>query len=335
MNRRNIKISVIMACHNSSAYLDEAVSSVLNQTLGDLELILIDDFSSDNSIEIAKRYQLQDARVRVLSLPSNFGPATARNTGIRIAKGEWLGILDSDDVAMPTRFEEQMRLTESDKGLVIIGSNSISIDKNSDAIKEYNYPTGHQELVKRLYSIQAFPPHSSFVYRRDMVDKLSAFNPKYVPAEDCDLWLRLSEIGKVASIDKPLVKIRKHENNISNLKGGMLQVLFGSTALVCHFLRVHKCPDPSSGSDEAVWKGFLEWIERRMTEEGVFERRKVWADARAEYFERNNRMNGVFHFGIRLLKSGAAVELVREKVFGSSLPERLSREWMKRSCAAS
>jgi glycosyltransferase involved in cell wall biosynthesis len=324
-----------MACHNSSAYLDEAVSSILNQTLGDLELILIDDFSSDNTIEIAKRYQLQDARVSVLSLTSNFGPATARNAGIRIAKGEWLGILDSDDVAMSTRFEEQMRIAESDKGLVIIGSNSISIDKNGDVIKNHNYPIRHQELVKRLYSIQAFPPHSSIVYRRDIVEKLSAFNPKYMFSEDFDLWLRLSEIGKVASIDKLLVKIRKHEYNISNSKGGMLQLLFGSTALICHFLRAHKFPDPSSGSDEAAWKGFLEWIERRMTEEGVFEKRKVWADARAEYFERNNRMNGALHFGTRLLKSGHAAELMWEKAFGSSLPERLAREWMGRSCRAS
>lgn len=335
MNRQNIKVSVIMACHNSSAYLDEAVSSVLIQTIGDLELIVIDDCSTDDTLEIAEHYQMRDDRVLVLSLPENSGPAIARNIGIRIAKGEWLGILDSDDVAMPTRFEEQMRLAESEKGLVIIGSNSISIDKNSDTIKKNNYPTGHQELVKRLYSIQAFPPHSSIVYRRDIVEKESAFNTKYVTSEDYDLLLRLSEIGKVASIDKPLVKIRKHEYNISNLKGGMLQVLLASTALVCHFFRVHKFPDPSSGSDETIWKGFLEWIERRMTEEGVFEKQKVWADARDEYFATNNRIIGAFHFGTHLLKSGHASPLVWKKFFGSSLPKSLAVEWMQRSCVGS
>src|SRR6266853_2209568 len=130
MSRRDIRVTVLMACHNSSAYLDEAVNSVLSQTLGDLELILIDDCSTDNTLEIAARYEAQDDRVSVISLPVNSGPATARNAGIRAARGEWLGILDSDDVAMPTRFEEQLRLARSDKGLVMVGSSSISMDKH-------------------------------------------------------------------------------------------------------------------------------------------------------------------------------------------------------------
>jgi hypothetical protein len=70
-------------------------------------------------------------------------------------------------------------------------------------------------------------------------------------------------------------------------------------------------------------------------EEGVFERRKVWADARAEYFATNSRMIRVFRFGTRILKSGHAVALLWDKVYGSSLPERLAREWVERSCAAS
>lgn len=252
MNRRNIKVSVIMACHNSSAYLDEAVSSVLVQTLGDLELILIDDCSTDNTLEIAKCYQVQDNRVSVLSLPVNSGPATARNAGIRTARGEWLGILDSDDVAMRSRFEEQMKLADSDKGLVMIGSSSISIDKRGHVIKEHKYPTNHQDLVKRLSSMRAFPPHSSMLYRKDVIQKLAAYNPRYVPSEDADLWFRLSEIGKVSSVDKPLVRIRKHEQNISNSKGGMLQTRLGVAASVCHFLRIYGYSDPSTSNDETT-----------------------------------------------------------------------------------
>lgn len=335
MNRRNIKISVIMACFNSSAYLDEAVNSVLGQTLGDLELILIDDCSTDNTLEIAKRYQMQDDRVSVLSLPVNSGPATARNAGINAATGQWIGILDSDDVAMPSRFEEQMKLANSDKGLVMIGSSSISIDKKSHVIKEHKYPRSHSDLVKCLVFMRGFPSHSSMIYRKDVVQRLSAFNSRYVSSEDKDLWLRLSEIGKVASIDKPLVKIRKHELNISNLEGGRLQTRLGIAAAVCHFLRIHGCPDPSATNDEAEWLEFVTWIERQVIEEGVFERRKAWSDARAEYFATENRLTGALRFGIRLLQSGHVGALVWEKFFGSSLPQRLARKWIGRSCAAS
>lgn len=324
-----------MACHNSSAYLDEAISSVLIQTLGDLELILINDCSTDNTLGIAKRYQRKDDRVLVLSLPINSGPAVARNVGIQIARGEWIGILDSDDVAMPSRFEEQMRLADNHKDLVMIGSSSISIDAKGHAIHEHKYPMSHPDLIDHLSSLRKFPPHSSMVYRRDVFEKLATFNPRYVSSEDYDLWLRLSEIGEIASINKPLVKIRQHEMNISNLKGGMLQSLFGGAALVCHFLRIHSCPDPSTDSDEAAWKGFLEWLERRMIEESMFEKQKAWAEARAEYFATENRLIGAFHFGARLLQSGHTSALAWQKFFGASLPERLAREWMKRSCAAS
>jgi glycosyltransferase involved in cell wall biosynthesis len=324
-----------MACHNTSAYLEEAVSSVLSQTLGDLELIIVDDCSTDDSLEIAQRYQMQDIRVSILSLPVNSGPAIARNAGILAARGNWLGILDSDDVAMPYRFEDQMRLADDYKDLVMIGSSSVSIDEKGFVISGNKYPTRHPELVKNLYTLRKFPPHSSMVYRKNVVEKLTAFNRRYAHSEDYDLWLRLSEIGKIASIDKPLVKIRKHEQNISNLRGGMLQTLMGCAALTCHFLRIHNCPDPSTHSDEVAWKGFLEWLERRLIEEGIFEKRKAWADARADYFARGNRMISAFCFGARLLQSGHSTSLVREKFFGSSLPEHLAREWTKRSCAVS
>ena len=323
--------SLWLATINSSAYLDEAISSVLGQMLGDLELILIDDRSTDNTLEIAKLYQVQDDRVSVLSLPVNSGPATARNAGIQAARGEWLGILDSDDVAMPSRFEEQMRLADSDNGLIMIGSSSMSIDANGHAIKGHKYPTSHSDLVKRLAFMKAFPPHSSLMYKKDVVVRLSAFNPRYVPSEDYDLWLRLSEIGKVASVDKPLVKIRKHEQNISNSEGGMLQTRLGFAASVCHFLRIHGCPDPSTTNDEGGWLEFLTWIERQLIEEGAFERRKAWADARADCFATENGLASALRYGLRILQSGHARALLWEKVFGSSLPQRLARDWIKQS----
>ena len=151
------KVSVIMACHNASAFLDQAINSVLCQTLRDLELILIDDYSTDNTLEISKGYELQDNRITVISLPKNAGPAIARNAGIRAATGEWLGILDSDDVAVPERFEEQMRLADNRQDLVLIGSGSISIDKNGQKIKEHKYPTDHESHTDAKTAQKSLP----------------------------------------------------------------------------------------------------------------------------------------------------------------------------------
>ena len=214
------KVSVIMACHDSSKFVGEAITSVLRQTFHDLELILVDDCSTDNTLEIVKGYQARDGRIVVISLPNNEGPAIARNVGIAAAKGEWLGILDSDDVAMPERFEEQMKLADNRKDVVLIASGSISTNEKGQPIKDHKYPTDHKSLVRRLHTKQAFPHHSSMVYRRDVVEKLGGFNSRYVGSEDYDLWLRLSEVGKVAAIGKPLVKFRTHEHNISKSEGG-------------------------------------------------------------------------------------------------------------------
>jgi glycosyltransferase involved in cell wall biosynthesis len=328
MSLRDIKVTVIMACYNSSAYIAESICSVLNQTLVDLELILIDDHSTDNTLEITKHFQARDNRISVISLPVNSGSAIARNAGIRVARAEWLGILDSDDIAVPSRFEEQMGLANGDGGLVMIGSNSISIDKHGRTIKEHNYPTDHRHLVNRLYSLQAFPPHSSALYKTDAVKKVAAFNPRYVRSEDYDLWLRLSKVGEISSVHKPLVKIRKHEGNTSNTDRGALQRRFGFAACICHFLRVHGHPDPAAGNDETAWQQFLTWVDTRLEEEHVFATYDTWADSRDTYFAAANRLVGALHFCARLLQSSHTRALMLQKLFGSSLPQRLAQEWI-------
>lgn len=331
MNLSNIKVSVIMACHNSACYLDEAVQSVLGQTLSDLELILIDDASTDNTLDIANRYRLRDSRVLVLSQAINSGAAIARNQAINIARGEWIGILDSDDVAMPSRFEEQMKVAEKDSGIVIIGSNAISMDSTGQLIKEHKYPTTHKALMKRLTRSRAFPVHSSMVYLADAVKSLSGFNPLYVPSEDYDLWLRLSEIGKLTSIDKTLVKIRIHGQSVSRSQGATLQIRNGIAASVCYFLRHNGFSDPSANNEEKIWQDFDAWVYRRLHEEGIFEKYQTRSEVRAAYLATKRDFINLCLWGIRLLQSGHAGSIAWETFFGTTLARRLAHEWMART----
>lgn len=330
MKQRKVEISIIMACCNSSRYLPEAIQSVLGQTFGDWELILIDDCSTDDTFDIAERYRTQDDRISIVSLPVHSGPATARNTGIHSARGDWLGILDSDDVADRYRFHEQMQLARGAQGLVLVGSNAVSIDAESREIMHHTYPSRHRALVKRLRSGRSFPPHSSMLYKRSAFLQLAGFNSRYALSQDADLWFRMAETGEIASVDKPLVKIRKHAQNISNSRGGMLQATFGMAAAICHFLRRRGFPDPSAAPDESSWKSFLSWTERRMTEEAMFAKGQVWGVARAEYFTTQNRLAGAYGFAIALARSGHACALLRQKFLGSSLARRLATEWSNR-----
>ena len=320
-----------MPCYNSAAYLDEAIRSILCQTMDNLELIIVDDCSRDDSLVIARSYQVKDQRLSVITLEKNSGAAVARNTGLRVARGDWLGILDSDDIAMPQRFEEQLRVADHEKEVVLIGSNSETIDKIGNRIKMHKYPTAPKALVRRLVTIGAFPPHSSMLYRADVVKGVAGFNRRYTVAEDYDLWLRLSALGKIASVDNLLVKIRKHKRNISNSGQGMLQHKYAMAACTCHYLRQHNSPDPSTTEDETTWQEFLTWVEKRMTEEYVFQKRKAWADARELYFGAGSRIAGGVLCGMSLIQSWHLFSLLWEKHFGSSLPQMLAQEWISGS----
>ena len=100
-----VKISVIMPVYNAGAYLAPAIESVLGQTLRDLELIIVDDVSTDGSLDVARGYAARDSRVRVMAMENNGGPGIARNRGIEAARSEYLGFMDSDDLMPPDAFQ--------------------------------------------------------------------------------------------------------------------------------------------------------------------------------------------------------------------------------------
>jgi glycosyltransferase involved in cell wall biosynthesis len=324
-----IEVSVIMACYNSSAYLDEAINSILSQTFHNFELIIVDDCSVDNTIKIANYYKSQDDRILVLPLPTNSGAASARNAGIQIAQGGWIAILDSDDIALPSRLKEQMELANSDPDLVLIGSNTILIDKHGNLIESYKYPTDHKNLSNRLYTMSAFPPHSSMVYKRDAFNILSGFNPRFPPSEDNDLCIRLSEVGKIGSVDLTLVKVRKHDQNISLAGNGEISFRLGLIGCMCHFLRTSGYPSPADTLDESSWEAFVSWVGDRVEEEKIFQKRKGWANATAKYYEAKNKMMGGWCFAKYLFQSGDVGGLIKERFIPLDLAKRLAREWMQ------
>ena len=113
-------VSVVMAVHNGQEYLREAVESVLLQTYTDLELIIVNDASTDKTGEILER--INDERVKVIHLAENRGAAAALNLGIEQAKGDWIAIHDADDISYPHRIERQMRYLQDRPGTVAVGS---------------------------------------------------------------------------------------------------------------------------------------------------------------------------------------------------------------------
>ena len=321
-------ISVLLSCYNGARWLDEAINSVLSQTFGDFEFIIVDDGSTDNSPEIIKRYAEQDARVVVIA-KRNTGLADSLNVGIRQARGEWIARLDADDICEPARLEMQLAKARENPGLVYVGSGLFVIDENGNVNKVFHYPEDHSSLLKNLTTARKFPPHSSAFYRTDVARSVGGYRCLLRRAQDHDLWLRLADVGEFSAIYDPLVKIRKHINQISNDESGKRQIIDARAAVCSYWLRHHGFPDPI-GKDKEAFQSFLFWVEHRLVEERLF-----------EFFDYINRVKtnvaGMYKSPSALLatmvhvigKPSFLIRFFRFRLFGDMTAQRLALEWMK------
>ena len=317
-----------MPCFNSADFVAESIESILSQTFTDFELILIDDGSTDATLGILKQYAAKDNRIVVIE-KEHTGSADSRNWGIRASQGGWIAILDSDDIALPTRLEQQLAYVSKKPELVMLGSDFIPMGSSVYIIKKHHYPSKHYDLVKRLQRSMSFPPHSSFIYRTEIVKRIGGFNPRYVPSEDTDLYLRLAEQGRIAYMNKPLVKIRKHSNNIS-IGREETQVLHALAAVVCHFLRNKNTPDPSACGKDEDWRAFVEWIALRAEQQELFERRRTRSQLTLRYFSSGYRLIGAWRLMTGLASSRHTFQILHEKYFGSDLATTLADEWIRK-----
>lgn len=327
---RRPDVTVLMSCFNAGRWLKAAIDSVLCQTFENFEFLIVDDGSTDDTPDIIRAYRQSDRRI-VAIRKENTGLQDSLNVGIENSRGAWIARLDADDLCEPDRLAEQLTFVRGSPDVVLLGAGFVEIDEQGRAIKKHSYPTAHRDLVRHLERLKRFFPHSSAFYRRDAASKAGAYNTRIRRAEDWGLWTMLASQGRIACLPKPLVRIRKHSNQISLENHGHRQLCDAMAAMVCHFLRKAGCNDPSADARAEEWVAFLNWIENRIEGSTMPAQRKAWTYARAAYFSADNRLIGAFQFGIRLLNSGHAGGLLWEKFFGSPLPERLAQEWMKRA----
>lgn len=208
---RTPQVTVIMPVYNGEAYLAEAIKSVLNQTFQDFELLLINDGSTDNSLKIIQNFN--DSRLRVVSNESNWGLVRTRNRGLSEAKGQYLAMLDCDDIALPDRLHRQVHFLNQFMDYGVVGSQIIFINEQGKEVgrETYNQKT---ENIPAILFFNNYLAQSSVMIRKNILNEMR-YREEFPPAEDYDLWVRLSRITKIKILPIPLVKYRLHTNNIS------------------------------------------------------------------------------------------------------------------------
>lgn len=209
-------VSVIMAAYNAEEYIAEAIESVLCQTHNRFELIIIDDGSTDSTLEITKRYAAQDARIRSVTQPNMDQPASL-NRALAMASNEWVAVLDADDVCMPERLERQLRALVDRPLARVLGTYAIEIDargaKRGVIIRGPTTVAEFQEMLRREIRISLV--HPSVIMHRPTILALGGYDGRYGAAADIDLWSRVSDRHVVMSLPEPLVYYRIHEGCMS------------------------------------------------------------------------------------------------------------------------
>lgn len=207
----NGKVSIIVAAYNAERFLDECIKSVLNQTYKNWELIIVNDGSTDSTKEIAESYLSE--KVKVIN-QSNQGAITARNVGFYHAEGEFLVILDADDIIYNTKLEKQVdyiRSFESFENVSLVFGRSHICDENLQITREaaVHMPDENYSYRDKIFETNLFPIHAA-MFRKDNLKKLHSLDDITIP--DWELWLEVIEYGNFKFHNDFVCAYRHHES---------------------------------------------------------------------------------------------------------------------------
>jgi glycosyltransferase involved in cell wall biosynthesis len=210
-------ISVLMSVYNSARYLAEAVDSILNQSFGDFEFLILDDGSQDNSVTILQAYAAQDPRIR-LTLRENRGITKSLNELIAQARGELVARMDADDIALPERFAQQVAFLQQHPEVICLGGALDWIDANSQHIGHCPMPQSDSELQRQMLGGVSLLHHPTAMLRRSALLQVGGYDETMQTSADLDLWLRLGELGELANLPNTVLQYRLHPGSITHAK---------------------------------------------------------------------------------------------------------------------
>jgi GT2 family glycosyltransferase len=209
-------VSVLLPVHNAERYLALAIESVLEQSYGDLELLVLDDGSTDGSREIIERYAADDARIRVTSR-AHRGVAATLNEGLGQARAELVARMDGDDVAMPQRLARQVEWLRADPACVVLGTSFVAIDEDGREGRTHHCFV-NDVTIRHALPLHPCIPHPTAMFRRSVVVAAGGYRADYAMTEDYDLWRRLAHVGRLHNLPEPLLRYRETATQLSTVR---------------------------------------------------------------------------------------------------------------------
>ncbi len=240
-------ISVVMVVCNVDRFLAESIESILGQSFSDFEFIIVDFGSTDNSKAIISDYAARDMRIKLHEIP-HCGLAEARNAGCFLAQGEYIAIMDADDVSLPERLAWEVEFMQKHPEVGVLGGAKEWVDAKGQHLFTNGDPTEDGEIRAAL-PIRCTFCQPTVLLRSDAFAIVNGYRAAFAPAEDYDLWLRISEQFQCANLKQVVLKYRIHPYQVSFRKRKQ-QTLSVLAAQVSSTSRMSGAPDPLNGVEE-------------------------------------------------------------------------------------
>lgn len=203
-----------MAAYNAEQYIELAIESVLQQSFSDLELVIVNDGSTDQTLDVINKFAIQDNRIKVLS-QENQGQTVAKNEGIRASSGDFIGFCDADDIWTKDKLRKQLNVFEQDLKVGVVYTDTASIDASGQFIKVRKAESKPEGKITEKLLMDNFIPFGTALVRSEVLESVGGFNTKYRMGIDWDLWLRVSLSWEFAYLQEQLYLYREWENQMS------------------------------------------------------------------------------------------------------------------------
>ena len=207
-------VTVLMSAFNDAAFLPEAVDSILRQTFGNFEFLVIDDGSTDGSARLVAA--VRDPRMRVVRNEEHLGLTRSLKVGVELARGQYIARMDADDVALPERLEKQVALLMKRSEIGVLGSACYIIDQIGREVGLLQMP--EDDLQIRWTSLLANPfAHPTIMFRRDvLISRNLNYDEAFPTTQDYDLWMRMLRYTCGANLGEPLMRYRTHGDRVTS-----------------------------------------------------------------------------------------------------------------------
>ena len=210
-------VSVVMPAYNAETHIEEAINSILRQTYKDFEFIIINDASTDSTLDIIKKFSKKDKRIQIISNKRNLNIGKSLNLGVAKSQGKYIARMDADDISFPNRLAQQVQLLNNNPKVAVTGGDIVLIKEDGTILHTRKYESNSERMKKNIFRFSPFA-HPTTMYRKNIFDEFNGYDPAKSPSEDIDLWIKIGSKYDFGSVTSPTLYYRTYVKSSSNKK---------------------------------------------------------------------------------------------------------------------